>query len=114
MTHSGRRSTTRSGTSESTAGRSSSSVSTGLRTCGNVTSCSSRTASRIADVVRRVGDLSVLTVGETQDLARHGAVINFRIEDNRVRFDINVDAAKRSHLTISSKLLNLARIVRNP
>jgi YfiR/HmsC-like len=29
-----------------------------------------------------------------------------------VRFDINVDAAKRSHLTISSQLLNLARIVR--
>lgn len=69
---------------------------------------------RIADVVRRVGDLSILIVGESQDLARHGAVINFRIEDNRVRFDINVDAAKRSHLTISSQLLSLARIVRNP
>jgi hypothetical protein len=70
--------------------------------------------SRIADIVRRVGGLSVLTVGETEDLGRHGAVINFRIEDNRVRFDINVDAAKRSRLTISSKLLNLARIVHNP
>jgi hypothetical protein len=69
---------------------------------------------RIADVVRRVGGLSVLIVGETQDLASHGAVINFRIEDNRVRFDINVDAAKRSRLTISSQLLNLARIVRTP
>lgn len=69
---------------------------------------------RIADVVRRVGNLSVLIVGESEDLARHGAVINFRIEDNRVRFDINVDAAKRSHLTISSQLLSLARIVRNP
>jgi hypothetical protein len=69
---------------------------------------------KIGDVVRRVGDLSVLTVGETQDLAKHGAVITFRIEDNRVRFDINVDAAKRSRLTISSKLLSLARIVRNP
>ena len=69
---------------------------------------------RIADLVRRLGGLSVLIVGETQDLASHGAVINFRIEDNRVRFDINVDAAKRSHLTISSQLLNLARIVRTP
>jgi YfiR/HmsC-like len=68
--------------------------------------------SRITDVVRRVSGLSVLIVGETQDLASHGAVINFRIEGNRVRFDINVDAAKRSHLTISSQLLNLARIVR--
>jgi hypothetical protein len=67
---------------------------------------------RIAEVARRVSGLSVLIVGETQDLASHGAVINFRIEGNRVRFDINVDAAKRSHLTISSQLLNLARIVR--
>ena len=64
--------------------------------------------------MRRVGNLSVLIVGESQDLARQGAVINFRIEDNRVRFDINVDAAKRNHLTISSQLLSLARIVRNP
>jgi hypothetical protein len=69
---------------------------------------------RIADVVRRTGGLSILIVGESQDLARRGAVINFRIEDNRVRFEINVDAAKRSRLTISSQLLNLARIVHNP
>ena len=37
---------------------------------------------RIGDVVQRVGDLSVLTVGETQDVARDGAVFTVKIEDN--------------------------------
>ena len=69
---------------------------------------------RIGDVVRRTNGHSLLIVGETGDLAKRGAVISFRIEDNRVRFDINVEAARRSRLTISSQLLNVARIVRNP
>jgi hypothetical protein len=69
---------------------------------------------RIGDLVRRLDGAPVLIVAESQDLARRGAAISFRIDDNRVRFDINVDAAKRHRLTISSKVLNLARIVTNP
>lgn len=53
----------------------------------------------------------VLIVGETHGFAMHGAVVNFYIESNKIRFEINVDAAKRHHLKISSKLLALAKIV---
>lgn len=53
----------------------------------------------------------VLIVGESQGFAQRGAVVNFFIEANRIRFEINVDAAAQHHLRISSKLLALAKIV---
>jgi len=54
----------------------------------------------------------VLTVGETPEFIASGGVINFRLEDGKVRFEINVDAAAQAQLRISSKLLGLAEIVR--
>jgi hypothetical protein len=56
---------------------------------------------------------SVLTVGEMAQFAAHGGMIQFALEDQQVRFDINLDAASRAGLKISSKLLVLAKIVKN-
>ena len=55
----------------------------------------------------------VLTVGEIEQFAHGGGIINFVKEANRIRFEINVDAATRSGLRISSRLLQLARVVRD-
>jgi len=38
-------------------------------------------------------------------------VINFKIERGKVRFEINLEAAEREKLRISSRLLSLAHIV---
>jgi hypothetical protein len=57
--------------------------------------------------------LPVLTVGETDRFAESGGIINFVIDKNRVHFEINVDAADRAGLRMSSKLLSLARIKRD-
>jgi hypothetical protein len=54
----------------------------------------------------------VLTVGDSAGFLERGGVIRFRVEDNKVRFDINPDAAARAHLEVSSQLLKLATIVR--
>ncbi len=54
----------------------------------------------------------ILTVGEAQGFAANGGVINFKLDDGRVRFEINVNAAELEQLRISSKLLSLAQIVR--
>jgi hypothetical protein len=51
---------------------------------------------------------SVLTVGNAEDFTANGGVINFKLKDGRVRFEIAVDAAERAKLRISSKLLSLA------
>lgn len=51
---------------------------------------------------------SVLTVSETDHFTEAGGMINFIIEDNKIHFQINNEAAKKARLTISSKLLSLA------
>lgn len=56
---------------------------------------------------------SVLTVGEMTQFAARGGMIQFSVEDRHVRFDINLDAASRARIKISSKLLALAQIVKN-
>jgi hypothetical protein len=51
---------------------------------------------------------SVLTVGETSAFERSGGMITFHVEGSKIRFAINVDAAERAGLKISSQLLKLA------
>jgi hypothetical protein len=63
-------------------------------------------------LLNSVSGKNVLTVGELEGFAKRGGIINFIIVDNKVSFEINVDAAKRAGLTISSQLLKLAEIVR--
>jgi hypothetical protein len=63
----------------------------------------------------RLGEIKkccVLTVGETEDFIAGGGMINLKLEDGRVRVQINPDAADRARLRISSKLLSLAEIRR--
>ena len=55
----------------------------------------------------------VLTVSDMDDFITRGGIIRFRLVDKKVRFDINIDAANTAGLTISSKLLSLAHIVRD-
>jgi len=66
-------------------------------------------ARRTADIVERVGEASVLTVGETPQFLREGGIVQFYVRDNRVRFDINSAGANQAGLRISSQLLSLAR-----
>lgn len=67
---------------------------------------------RLPQVMQSVQGLSVLTVGEMDEFVRQGGIINFVIEKNKVRFQINVDSASRAGLKLSSQLLSLAKVVR--
>ncbi len=51
----------------------------------------------------------ILTVGEAQGFTSEGGIISFKLEDGKVRFEINIEAAQQEHLHISSKLLSLAQ-----
>jgi hypothetical protein len=53
----------------------------------------------------------MLVVGESRAAWDRGAHINFVVDENRVKFDVNPDAASRAGLTVSSKLLRVARTV---
>lgn len=65
-------------------------------------------SSRILGSVQSAG---VLTVSDTDGFAEAGGVIEFVIEQNRVRFIVNLDAATQDRLRLSAKLLALARVV---
>ncbi len=66
---------------------------------------------RIDAVIKALGDRPILTVGDMDDFARRGGVLNFLIDERKVRFAINPTAAKAGGLQINAKLLNLARLV---
>lgn len=55
---------------------------------------------------------NILTVSESPAITADGAIITFIVEDTRVLFSINRTLAQSSGLTISSKLLRLARSVK--
>lgn len=55
----------------------------------------------------------ILTVGDTPGFAERGVAINLYVDQSKVRFEINLDAAKRAQLNISSQLLKLARITKD-
>jgi hypothetical protein len=68
-------------------------------------------AARLPSLLGAVKGAPILTVGDTDGFATRGVILNFFLEESRVKFEVNVDAAKRARLTISSRLLGLARVV---
>jgi hypothetical protein len=72
---------------------------------------SSSESVHIAEIFVSLHKSNVLLVGETNGFAVSGGTIEFTIEENHVRFTINIDAADRSGLKFSSKLLAVAKIV---
>src|SRR6266511_4381492 len=54
----------------------------------------------------------VLTVSDADGFAERGGMIRFVTDRNRIRLQLNLAATEAAHLTISSKLLRVAEIVR--
>lgn len=55
---------------------------------------------------------SVLTVSDMPEFARRGGMIQFLLDGSRVRFEVNLAAAERAGLNLSSEVLRLATSVR--
>jgi hypothetical protein len=84
-----------------------------LKTCA-VLLVGSSDRKEIARIVQSVGRAPVLTIGEQAQFSRLGGVIAFIRDGSRIRFEINPDAADRAGLQVSSKLLRLADVWREP
>lgn len=65
----------------------------------------------LPDIVTYLGAQPVLTIGDTPDIARSGGIIGLETVENRIRFRVNLDAAQRSGLRLSSRILDLATSV---
>jgi hypothetical protein len=70
----------------------------------------SKSVTQVPHILATVGS-GVLTVGEGEGFIHEGGIIAFVIENRRVRFDINQRAAQHAGLTLSSRLLSVARSV---
>ena len=66
---------------------------------------------RLKEIFASIHGMNILTVGETDNFCQSGGAINFIMHEGKVRFEINVTAAEKAGLKISSKLLNVAKIV---
>src|ERR1700730_15087416 len=84
-----------------------------LKEC-HIVFVSSSELTHLTEAIRSVKGTPILTIGEIPGFAKRGGVINLVLEDNKVHFEVNVEAAREAELTISSRLLALARIVQDP
>jgi len=79
-----------------------------IRKCHLLFICNSE-KERFKETINLVQDYSVLTVADTQGFLESEGIVNFVMEEKKVRFEINVTAAKQAKLKIRSQLLRLAK-----
>lgn len=73
---------------------------------------SSSEENRLEEILASLSNASVLTVSDLPRFTEHGGMIQFLLQDNHVRFQVNVATARHSGLVMSSELLKLAVAVR--
>lgn len=65
----------------------------------------------LARFLKKVDGAPVLTVSDCVSFARHGVMVNFITEENKVKFEVNTLVVSNSGLKISSQLLKLAKVI---
>jgi len=68
-------------------------------------------SAQLQQILAALDHRGTLTVSDLDDSSQRGVMIQFTTENNRIRLRINVESARASGLTISSKLLRSAEIV---
>ena len=66
---------------------------------------------RTAGILADAKGSAILTVGESQTFAENGGMIEFCLEGNKIRFEINLSAVGAAKLKMSARLLALAKTV---
>jgi hypothetical protein len=66
---------------------------------------------RVDRILAQTASSPVLTVSDMPGFLEHGGMIQFLVKDDRVRFGVNLDAANRAGVTLSSQLLKVAASV---
>jgi hypothetical protein len=74
---------------------------------------SSSESKRTRSILKTLPATGILTVGEMDGFASEGGMVNFTHEAGRLRFEVNTDVAGDARLRISSRVLQLAHIVKS-
>jgi hypothetical protein len=85
-----------------------------LRNC-QILFVSNSEVSRYIKILQIVQGAGILTVGETADFLVRGGMMSFSFQHEALQFEVDLGAANKAHLRVSSRLLALAhRVVNNP
>jgi hypothetical protein len=77
----------------------------------NVLFISASERQRAPAIIKTLVGASVLTVSDLDSFCSMGGIIQLTNQEQRIRFEVNLFAAQHAGLTVSSKLLGLARTV---
>lgn len=64
----------------------------------------------IAAIIKQVKNKPILTIGQNPDFLRMGGIINLVESGSRMKLQVNICAARKAGLIISSQLLKLSEI----
>ena len=81
-----------------------------LKDCQLIFICKSE-EDHVAEIFSELDSKPILTVSEIDSFAQDGGIIDFYLQGDKVRFEINPGSAERRRLKISSQLLTLGKIV---
>ncbi len=81
-----------------------------IRVC-HVLFISSSEKRHTAEIIAHLRNAGTLLVSDMKGFGRQGGMIQLITDRDRIGFEINISAARRAGLTLSSRLLGLARIV---
>jgi len=81
-----------------------------LRQC-NLLFISAEEERHTAEILASLKKTNTLTVGETPGFAQAGGMINFSIQENKVKLELNLEATTRAGLKVNSKLIAVSRLV---
>jgi hypothetical protein len=73
---------------------------------------SSSEAKRLDRIIDALDKNAVLTVSDIAQFSQRRGMIQFVLEENRIRFEVNLTATQRAGLSLSSELLKVATVVR--
>lgn len=83
----------------------------GFRSCHLLFICSSERKYQ-RQILKYVNDHPVITVGESKNFVDDGGIFNFLPQTKKAGFEVNLAAGKRAKITISSKLLRIAKRIK--
>src|SRR5713226_3786760 len=73
---------------------------------------SSTEENHLKEILAAIDQVGVLTVSDMPGFSRRGGMIQFVVEGDRIRFEINLATAESAKLVLSSELLKVAAAVR--
>ncbi len=63
-------------------------------------------------IISKIENSAILTIGEQEDFLDKGGIFNFVLENKKIRFEVNLEAAGKANIKIRSKVLRLAKRVK--